>query len=182
MKNALLALLLAGSLQGAEILGEPVPWSGRIQGYSLAELVARMSGWADIGKGAGFHIHSGLPEDLAAKKLNIIQVADSPRPTYGELLLLALHDAGVKAELKETRAGIEIVHLYSRSFKLSHDTKRSLSLKVRWTLEGIKAELNDKGWSLSEHAHLIFTPERSSLIVEGTMDDVKEIARFLGTE
>ena len=178
--RTLITMKLVVSLHGAEVLDAPVPWAGEIRGYTLADLVARMRGWSDIGDSSDFVLLNRIPENLASKELNLIRIPDDPRPTYREVLVSALKEAGQKAELRSVKGGIEIVYIYARSFTLPANTRQSLDRKGRWSLEGIKSELDDKGWSFSEFVTMNFNAENSSLIVQGTLEDLDTAARFLG--
>ena len=169
-----------GTLHGADILDTPVPWSGRITGYTVADLVVRMRGWSDVGDGGRFILSAKIPEKLATKELEPVRIPEKPRPTYGELLVSALENVGQKSEVRRGKQGIEIVYLYVRSFKLSARTRQVLNRKRRLSLEGIQSELDDKGWSFSESATMFFSAEQSRLVIKGTSDDLESMAKFLG--
>lgn len=176
--RALAIIIAVGSLHGAEILDKPVPWSGRISGYTLDELVARMRGWSDVGDSGTFQLSSRIPEELATKKINLLLIPDEPRPTYREILVSALEKVGQKVEVRRSKEGIEIVYIYSRSFRISNSNRQSLARKGRLSLEGIQRELADKGWVFSESVEMKFLPESSLLIVQGTSEDIDKAARF----
>lgn len=178
--RTLITITLVGSLHGADVLDAPVPWAGRISGHTLAELVARMRGWSDIGDAGTFELSTQIPERLATKKLDLVRIPDAPRPTYRELLVSALKDAGQKAEVRRGQEGIEIIYMYARSFRIPSSTRQALDRKGRWSLEGIKSELDDKAWSFSEFVAMRFFAESSTLIVQGTSDDLDKTARFFG--
>lgn len=178
--RALFTTNLIGALHGAEVLDSPVPWAGRISGYTIAELVARMRGWSDGGDSGPFELSTRIPERLATKELDLVRIPNEPRPTYRKLLVSALEEIGQKAELRRGREGIEIVFIYTRTYYLPAGTRSSLVRKGRWTLEGIKSELDDKGWIFSEYVTMKFFPENSALFVQGTSDDLDKTARFFG--
>lgn len=114
--RALITMNLIGALQGADILDTPVPWAGRINGYTIADLIARMRGWSDVGDSGPFELSTKVPEKLATKELDLVRIPNEPRPTYRELLVSALEEVGQKAELRRGKEGIEIVYIYARSF------------------------------------------------------------------
>jgi len=176
----LIILASVGTLNGAEILETPVPWTGRITGYTVADLIARMRGWSDVGDNGSFILSTKIPEKLASEELGLIQIPEDPRPTYSELLVLALEKAGQKAEVHRGKKGIEIIYIYSRVFTISTKDRQALTHKNRWSLEGIKKELNDKGWSFSNSAKMLLLAEKSRIVILGTSDDLTRMARFFG--
>jgi len=123
-----------GTLRGAEILDTPVPWAGRISGYTVADLIARMRGWSDVVDSGSFMISTKIPEKLKSKELDSIRIPEKPRPTYRELIVSALKQAGQKAEVRRGKKGIEIVYIQMRVFMLSAKTRQGLIRKGRWSL------------------------------------------------
>lgn len=105
-----------------------------------------MRGWSDVGDSGTFQLSSRIPEELATKKINLLLIPDEPRPTYREILVSALEKVGQKVEVRRSKEGIEIVYIYSRSFRISNSNRQSLARKGRLSLEGIQRELADKGW------------------------------------
>ena len=178
--RAFVILMSVGSLHGAGILDAPVPWSGRISGSTLAELVARMRGWSEAGGSDTFRLSTRIPAKLSTRKLDLIRIPDAPRPTYRELLVAAFKDLGQKVELRGGGKGVEVIFIHARSIQLPAGAKQALTRKGRMTPDGIKSELEGKGWVLSEFAILRLSAENSSLLVQGTPDDVDKVARFFG--
>jgi hypothetical protein len=172
----------AQQLHADGILDEPVPWSGRLRKYSIAELVARMSGWADASGKGEFQLAKPLPEELSAEKIDRIDIKGEPRPTYRDVLTLALKTAGQRTLLEGTDKGIRVIYLSSRSYSLSGPTREALRQKGRLSLEGIEKDLAEKGWRLSEHAKLRYSGETSIFLVDGTEEDIATVSRYFGVE
>ena len=169
-------------LRADGILDEPVPWSGRLRNYSISELVARMSGWADTSGKGEFLLAMPLPEELSAEKIDRIDIKGEPRPTYRDVITLALQTAGQRTLLEGTDKGIRVTYLSSRSYSLSESTREALRQKGRLSLEGIEKDLAEKGCRLSEHAKLGYSGETSIFLVDGTEDDIATVSRYLGAE
>lgn len=174
------ALLLGSLLQGAEILDTPVPWSGRLKDDTMAEVVARMRGWADLDPRGDFRLAERLPPDIANKRIHVIRIAEDSRPTYRELLVAAFKDIQERVEVRRGRSGIEIVYIYTRVHKLPYAEKEALRRKGRLSLQGIQTELEEKGWKMSEFARLKFVPEPAAILISGTKEDVESAWRFFG--
>lgn len=164
------------------ILDEPVPWSGSLRKYSIAELVARMSGWADASGKGEFQLAKPLPEKIAAAKLDRFDVKETPRPTYREVLTSALESAGQRTLLEGTEKGIRVIYVYARSYSLPGTTREALRQKDRLSLEGIEKDLAEKGWRLSEHVTLRYSEENSILLVNGTEEDIATVSRYFGVK
>ncbi len=172
----------AQQLHADGILDEPVPWSGSLRKYSIAELVARMSGWADASGKGEFQLAKPLPEEISAAKLDRFDIKETPRPTYREVLTSALESARRRALLEETDKGIRVVYVYARSYSLSGTTREALRRKGRLSLEGIEKDLAEKGWRLSEHVTLRYSGENSILLVDGTDEDIETASRYFGVK
>lgn len=164
------------------ILDEPVPWSGSLRNYSIAELVARMSGWADASGKGEFQLAEPLPEEISAAKLDRFDIKEKPRPTYREVLSFALESARKRILLEETDKGIRVTYVYTRSYSLSGTNREALRQKGRLSLEGIEKDLAEKGWRLSEHVTLRYSGEKSIFLVEGTEEDVATVSRYFGVK
>ncbi|MCH7227516.1 hypothetical protein [Haloferula sp. A504] len=180
LAGSLTAILLVGLLQGAEILDTRVPWSGNLRDYTMAELVARMTGWADLDPDGDFRFTERLPDDIGSKRIDLIRIAEDSRPTYRELLVSAFDEIQKTVEIRRGRSGIEVIYLYTRIYNLPYATKQELSRKGRLSLQGIQAELDEKGWQMSEFADVRFFPETSSILIRGTKEDVESAWRFFG--
>lgn len=169
-------------LHAEGILDEPVPWSGRLRNYSIAELVARMSGWADASGRGDFQLAKPLPEEISAAKLARFDIKETPRPTYREVLTSALESARRRALFEETDKGIRVVYVYARSYSLSGTTREALRQKGRLSLDGIEKDLAEKGWRMSEHATLRYSGNNSIFLVEGTEEDIATVSRYFGVK
>ena len=164
------------------ILDEPVPWSGSLRKYSIAELVARMSGWADASGKGEFQLAKPLPEEISAAKLDRFDIKEMPRPTYRQVLTSALESARQRTLLEGTDKGIRVIYVYTRSYSLPGTTREALRQKGRLSLEGIVKDLAEKGWRLSGHVTLRFSGENSILLVNGTEEDIATVSRYFGVK
>jgi hypothetical protein len=184
MKLIAIAVLAALSqiahVRAATLLDRPVPWAGTIRKQTLGEVVARMTGWADVDAKQSLRFTTPLTQVDTGKMIDQLKIASDPRPSYGAVLLAAFTEAGYTMAIEESENGIVVARLLTRIFRLDYATIARWRKAGDYSTEGFSARLRKSGYQTSKHLVLNLSPGNGSLLVSGVQKDLDAVSNFLG--